>query len=94
MFYLWIHSERKQRKARIKREAAMPALQGGLQIHMPYNLKLNDGSRFNNVMLLGTINHKVDNLLLNGWEKVLVLKNAELKKIYIRSSAARWIEEF
>ncbi len=93
MFFLWVRNELKQRKERSARKAAMQALEMGLQTQKPCNLKLNDGTRFNNVMLLGAFDAKAGSLSLIGWENALVLQTAEKHKIYIRSTAIRWIEE-
>jgi hypothetical protein len=92
-FFLWVRSELKQRKERKARKAVMPELETELQTQKPCNIKLNDGTRFNNVMLLGTVDRKAGSLFLMGWENAFVLQTAEKNKIYIRSTAIRWIEE-
>ncbi|MFQ2430812.1 hypothetical protein ACK31J_19095, partial [Aeromonas caviae] len=58
-----------------------------------YNVFLNDGRKFMAVELVGSTTIDDGQFSFAGWEGMLVLKQANSKRIFLKQSAVRYIEE-
>lgn len=58
-----------------------------------YNVFINDGRKFMGVELLGSSTEADGQFSFAGWEGMLVLKQPNGKRIFLKQSAVRYIEE-
>ncbi len=84
-------SEYRKRKIRQKR---VPLITDALKAGVDYNIYLSDGRKFTNVQIIGTIEDIYAESLFASWGGiVVVLKNRDQKRIYLKTTAIRFIEE-
>ncbi|WP_456432329.1 hypothetical protein [Nitratifractor sp.] len=80
------------RKNRL-REKTIPRIHEGLHTDRAYNVHLSDGRKFLGVHIMGSIEDEDAQIYFAGWEGILVLAKADGKKIYVKKSAVRYLEE-
>ena len=88
-----VASKLKARHRRLAREKTLPFVQETIRIGQRYHIHLSDGRRFLNVELLGTSDPTTGQFALGGWEGMLVLMQSSGKKVYVRHSSVRCVEE-
>lgn len=81
---------RRQRKAR---EQSLPFLDDAPRAGVVYDVLLSDGRKFPGVQLLGTSSTKPGPLAIGGPEGMLVLLRPTGKRVFVRQTAVRCIEE-
>ncbi len=80
----------RQRKAR---EKALPFVAETVRTGQRYNVYMSDGRKFLDVEILGTSDPADGQSPIGGWEGMLVLKQSSAKKVFIRQSSVRCVEE-
>ena len=58
-----------------------------------YNVCLSDGRRFERVHILGCSTAEDGRFSFFGWEGMLVLKGESEKRVFLKQSAVRYVEE-
>ena len=80
----------RQRKAR---EKVLPFVAETVRTGQRYNVYMSDGRKFLDVEILGTSDPADGQSPIGGWEGMLVLKQATAKKVFIRQTSVRCVEE-
>ena len=93
VIYGYISSKLSDRKKRKIREKSIPLISETLKTGIFYKVFLSDGRSFNNVKILGSVEGDDAEFSFANWEGVLVLLNENNKKIFIKKSAVRFVEE-
>ncbi|MDR2113586.1 MAG: hypothetical protein LBQ62_10925 [Candidatus Accumulibacter sp.] len=89
----YVSSKLKARKRRESREKSLPFVEDNVRPGVLYNVCLNDGRRFEGVQLVGCSTTEDGQFSFSGWEGMLVLKGQNGKRIFLKPSAVRYIEE-
>jgi hypothetical protein len=88
-----VSSKLKIRQQRKAREKSLPFVDDNVQRNLPYNVFLSDGRKFLNVKLIGTSDSSSGQFAIGGWEGMLVLMQPNGKRVFVRQSSVRCIEE-
>jgi hypothetical protein len=88
-----VSSKIKARKQRSAREKLLPYVEETVRTGQRYNVQLSDGRVCRDVELVGTNDPSSGQFALGGWEGMLVLKQSSGKRIFVRQSSVRCIEE-
>ncbi len=91
--YAYIASKIKDRKRKKARDKSLPFVEDNVRPGVQYNIFLNDGRKFMSVELVGSSTVYDGQFSFAGWEGMLVLKQANGKRIFLKQSAVRYIEE-
>ncbi len=93
IIYGYISSKISEHRKRKLREKSIPLTSEYLKPDISYNVHLSDGRKFLNVQIIGSIEGEDAEFSFAGWEGMFVLSNTNKKKIYIKKSSIRFIEE-
>jgi len=93
VIYGYISSKLAEQRKRKRREESIPLLTDSLKSGINYNVHLSDGRKFLNVEIVGSVEGSDAEFSFAGWDGILVLKNEDQKKIYIKKSSIRFVEE-
>lgn len=93
IIYAYITSKIKDQKRKKAREKSLPFVEDNVRPGVQYNVFLNDGRKFMAVELVGSTTIDDGQFSFAGWEGMLVLKQANSKRIFLKQSAVRYIEE-
>ena len=93
VLYSYVSSKLSDRKKRKIREATIPQITETLKTGVLYNVFLSDGRGFNNVEILGTVEDDDEQFSFANWEGMLVLKQENNKRLFIKKNSVRFIEE-
>lgn len=93
IIYAYIASKIKDRKRKKARDKSLPFVEDNVRPGVQYNVFLNDGRQFMSVELVGSSTVADGQFSFAGWEGMLVLKQANGKRIFLKQSAVRYIEE-
>jgi hypothetical protein len=80
----------RQRRAR---ERVLPFVAETVRTGQRYNVHMSDGRKFLDVEILGTSDPADGQSPIGGWEGMLVLKQASSKKVFVRQTSVRCVEE-
>ena len=86
-------SHRKSKTVKEKRPETNRYLSLKITSALGFNIFLNDGRKFLSVELVGSSTVDDGQFSFAGWEGMLVLKQANSKRIFLKQSAVRYIEE-
>ncbi len=75
------------------REQTVPPVSDALKAGINYNVYLSDGRGFKNVQLVGSVEDEDDQFSFANWEGMLVLLQSNGKRVFIKKTAVRFIEE-
>jgi hypothetical protein len=93
IIYAWISSKMKARRKRKVRESTVPYVTENLSTGKKYNVHLNDGRKFDAIEIVGSSQPEEGQFSFTGWEEMLILKNVNNKRIFLKQSSIRFIEE-
>jgi len=93
VIYAWISSKLKDRRKRKVRESTVPYVSENLTTGKKYNIHLNDGRIFESIEVVGTSEPEEGQFSFTGWEEMLILKRDTGKRIFLKQSSIRYIEE-
>ena len=95
LMVIWgiIASKLKARKRKKAREKSLPYVEDNVRPGVQYNVNLNDGRKFMAVELVGSSTIDDGQFSFAGWEGMLVIKQADGKRVFLKQSAVRFIEE-
>ena len=93
VIYGYVAAKFKARKKRIAREKSLPLVADTVRLGTKYNVHLSDGRKFIQVEFVGSALAEDNTLPFSGWEDMLILKHDNGKKIFLKQSAVRVIEE-
>jgi len=93
VIYGYVSSKLSERRKRKIRERSIPLLTESLKSGIKYNVHLSDGRKFLKVEIVGSVEGENAEFSFAGWDGMLVLKNEAKKKIYIKKSSIRFVEE-
>ena len=83
----------KARRTHKQREKSLPFVEETVRQGVLYNVHLGDGRKYLGVELLGTSDSSSGQFAIGGWQGMLVLKQATGKRVFLRQSSVRCIEE-
>ena len=89
----YVSSKLSDRKRRIKRESTVPPISDSLKVGVMYDVHLSDGRKFESVEIMGSIENDDDAFSFTGYEGMLVLKQKNSKKVYLKKPSIRFIVE-
>ena len=93
VIFVWasdIYNDRKKRKIR---ESTVPYVGDSLGLNIKYNIFLNNGHSFPSVELIGTSDLEQGHFSFTGWEEMLIFKKESGKRVFLKQSSIRFIEE-
>lgn len=93
VIYSFISSKIKTRRKNKIREKSLPFVEDNVRPGVLYNIALNDGRKFMRVKLLGSSLIEDGQFSFAGWEGMLVLQQENDKRIFLKQSAVRYVEE-
>ena len=93
VIYGYVSSMLRKRKQRKAREKSLPFVEDNVRAGCRYNVCLSDSRKFENVELVGSSTVADGQFSFAGWEGMLVLKYSNGKRLFLRQSAVRYIEE-
>jgi len=93
VIYGYIASKLKERRRKKARDKSLPFVEDNVRTGVQYNVFLNDGRKFLAVELVGSSTVDDGQFSFAGWEGMLVLKQAGGKRVFLKQSAVRYIEE-
>ncbi|MDR2189348.1 MAG: hypothetical protein LBE62_15085 [Azonexus sp.] len=88
-----VSAKLKARRQRVAREKLLPYIEETVRIGQRYNVLLSDGRSYRDVELLGTNDPASGAFALGGWDGMLVLKQSTGKRLFVRQTSVRAIEE-
>ncbi|TWH76106.1 hypothetical protein LX59_01025 [Azomonas agilis] len=88
-----LSSKLKAKKRHKVREKSLPFIEDNIHTGILYNAHLSDGRCFKGVQFLGCSTTEDGQFSLSGWEGMLVLKGSNDKRVFLKQSAVRYIEE-
>lgn len=88
-----LSSKMRSRRQREARQKMLPFVEETIRVGQTYHVCLSDGRRFENVEIVGTNDPAAGQLAFGGWDGLLVLKQATGKRIFVRQTAVRCLEE-
>jgi hypothetical protein len=88
-----ISSKLKTYKQRKAREKSLPFVADNFHVDVLYRIQLTDGKVFQPVKLIGTSSAADGQFSLGGWEGMLVLMQSNGKRIFVKQSSVRCVEE-
>lgn len=91
--YAYITSKLDDRKKERIRKETIPLATDTLKTATPYNVHLSDGKVFSNVELLGSVEGNDSEFSFSDWQGMLVLKQENQKKVFLKKTSIRFIEE-
>ena len=91
--YAYISSKLSERKKQKLRAETLPEFTDSIKVGVPYNIFLSRGEGFKNVEIIGSIEGEEAELTFANWKGMFVLKNEKDKKIFVKKSSIRFIEE-
>jgi len=93
VIYGYVSSKISDRRKRKLREKSIPLITDSLKSGVNYNIHLSDGRKFPNVQIIGSVEGGDAEFSFAGWDGMLVLRNEDEKKLYVKKSSIRFIEE-
>ena len=93
VLYGVISSKLKAHRQRRQREKSLPFVEEGIRQGVPYNVFLSDGKKYLSVQLVGTSDTSSGQFSIGGWEGMLVLLQGNGKRIFVKQSSVRCLEE-
>jgi hypothetical protein len=93
VIYGYVASKIKAHKRKKARDKSLPFVEDNVRPGVLYNVFLNDGRKFVSVELVGSSTVADGQYSFAGWEGMLVLKQTTGKRVFIKQSAVRFIEE-
>ena len=93
IIYAYISTKISERNRRISKEKALPASTDILSDGTLYNVFISDNKEFNNVEIIGSIEGDEYQFAFSDYEGILILKQENTKKVYIKKTSISYIEE-
>ena len=93
VIYGYVSSKISDRRKRKLREKSVPLITDSLKSGVNYNIHLSDRRKFPNVQIIGSVEGEDAEFSFAGWDGMLVLRNEDKKKIYVKKSSIRFVEE-
>ena len=88
-----VSSKLKSRRQRIAREKSLPYVPETVSTGRRYIVQLSDGRTYADTEILGTSDPHSGDGVFGGWSGMLVLLQPSGKRLFVRQSAVRSIEE-
>jgi len=93
VIYGYVSSKLSERRKRKIREKSLPLITDSLKAGINYNIHLSDGRIFTNAQIVGSVEDSDAEFSFAGWDGMLVLRNENQKKVYVKKSSIRFVEE-
>jgi len=91
--YTYVSTKVRERRSRKSREKSLPFVEDNVRPGVQYNVFLNDGRKFMDVQLVGSSTVADGQYSFAGWEGMLILKKGDGKRVFLKQSAVRYVEE-
>ena len=89
----YISSKIRAYRQRKQREKSLPFVEDNISQGASYNVFLCDGKKYLSVHIVGTSDTSTGQFSIGGWEGMLVLMQSSGKRVFIKQSSVRCIEE-
>lgn len=93
IIYGIVSSKLKARRQRRQREKSLPFVEDNIRTGVAYNVHLSDGRKYLGAQLVGTSDSTSGQFSIGGWEGMLVLMQSNGKRVFVRQSSVRCVEE-
>ncbi len=93
VIYGYISSKISDRKKKKLRKETVPEISDSIKTGINYNIHLSDGRKFENVVIVGSVESEDEAFSFAGYEGLLVFKQQNGKKVYLKKPSIRYIEE-
>jgi hypothetical protein len=93
ILYGIVSSKLKARRQRKQREKSLPFVDDNIRPGVPYNVHLSDGKKYFGAQIVGTSDSTSGQFSIGGWEGMLVLMQSNGKRVFVRQSSVRCVEE-
>jgi len=93
IIYGIVSSKLKARRQRKQREKSLPFVEDNIRTGVAYNVLLSDGRKYLGAQLVGTSDATSGQFSIGGWEGMLVLMQSNGKRVFVRQSSVRCVEE-
>jgi len=93
VIYSYISSKISDRKKKKLRKETVPEISDSIKTGINYNIHLSDGKKFENVVIVGSVESEDEAFSFAGYEGLLVFKQQSGKKVYLKKPSIRYIEE-
>ena len=93
VIYGYVSSKISDRRKRKARENTIPQISESIKTGVSYNITLSDGRTFKNIEIIGSVEGDDEQFSFANWDGMLVLKQENKKRIFIKKNSIRFIEE-
>jgi len=93
VIYTYISSKISDQRKRKVRENTIPQISDALKTGVNYNIVISDGPTFENVQILGSVEGDDDQFSFANWKGMLVIQQENKKRVFIKKTSIRFIEE-
>lgn len=93
VIYGYVSAKISSRKEAKVRKQSLPVTEDYITVHKRYNVYLTDGKNFEQVEFVGEVNGNDGVFTLGGYEGMLVLKKKDGKKVYLKKTIVKMVEE-
>lgn len=93
ILYGIVSSKLKARRQRKQREKSLPFVDDNIRQGVTYNVHLSDGKKYLGAQIVGTSDSSSGQFSIGGWEGMLVLMQGNGKRVFVRQSSVRCVEE-
>ena len=91
--YAWFSSRQQTHQKQLLRESTVPYVTDNLTTGTQYTIHLSDGRLFSNIEIIGSPDPEAGHYSFSGWQSMLVLKQTNGKRIFLKQESIRFIEE-
>ncbi|MCO4837590.1 MAG: hypothetical protein KC426_05820 [Oceanospirillaceae bacterium] len=93
VIYGYVSSKISDRKKKKQRQETVPEISDSIKTGINYNIHLSDGRKFENVVIVGSVEGEDEAFSFAGYEGLLVFNQQNGKKVYLKKPSIRYIEE-
>lgn len=93
VIYSYISSKISDRKKKKLRKETVPEVSDSIKVGTHYNIRLSDGREFENVVIIGSVENDDNAFSFAAYHGLLVFEKPNGKKVYLKTSSIRYIEE-
>lgn len=93
IFFIYIESKWSNYKKKKLRKETVPIIGNTISANTHYKLILSDGRFFDDIKIVGIVEGDGNEFSIGGWEGMVVLQKPDGKKVYVKRTAIRLVEE-
>ncbi len=93
VIYAYVSSKLSARKKEKQRAETLPEIKESIKTGVLYNIFLSGDENFERIEILGSIDGEDSELTFGNWKGMFILKKENGKKVFIKKSSIKFIEE-